>query len=86
MKVLHIITGLKRGGAETLLYRICQFDEDYEHTVVSLTDAQNYGKLLGKINISVHALNFPNGKIKISGLVKLYKLIKKLNQMLYKLG
>jgi glycosyltransferase involved in cell wall biosynthesis len=78
MKVLHIITGLKRGGAETLLYRICQFDEDYEHTVVSLTDAQNYGKLLGKINISVHALNFPNGKIKISGLVKLYKLIKKI--------
>ncbi len=78
MKVLHIITGLKRGGAETLLYRICQFDEDYEHTVVSLTDAQNYGKLLREINISVHALNFPNGKIKISGLLKLYKLIKKI--------
>ena len=34
--------------------------------------------MLGKINISVHALNFPNGKIKISGLVKLYKLIKKI--------
>ncbi len=78
MQVLHIITGLKRGGAETLLYRICQFDKEHNHTVISLTGMQDYGKMLSEINISVHALNFPNGKIKISGLYKLYKLIKKI--------
>ena len=78
MQVLHIITGLKRGGAETLLYRICQFDKEYNHTVISLTGMQDYGKMLNQINVSVYALNFSNSKINFFGLFKLYKLIREI--------
>ena len=78
MQVLHIITGLKRGGAETLLYRICQFDKEYNHTVISLTGTQDYGKMLNQINVSVYALNFSNSKINFFGLFKLYKLIREI--------
>ena len=28
MQVLHIITGLQRGGAETLLCNLCKFDTE----------------------------------------------------------
>ena len=28
MKVLHVITGLKKGGAETLLCNLCHFDNE----------------------------------------------------------
>ena len=78
MQVLHIITGLKRGGAETLLYRICQFDKEYNHTVISLTGTQDYGKMLNQINVSVYALNFSSSKINFFGLFKLYKLIREI--------
>ena len=78
MQVLHIITGLKRGGAETLLYRICQFDKEYNHTVISLTGTQDYGKMLNQINVSVYALNFSSSKINFFSLFKLYKLIREI--------
>ena len=76
MKILHVISGLKRGGAETQLFRICQFDRDNVHVVVSLSNKEGYGDILEKINVSVYALNFSSGKINISGLFKLYRIIK----------
>ena len=78
MRILHIISGLKRGGAETQLFRICQFDQDNDHFVVSLSNKEGYGDILEKINVSVYALNFSSGKINISGLIKLYRIMKQL--------
>ena len=78
MKILHIISGLKRGGAETQLFRICQFDRDNDHIVVSLSNKEGYGDILKKINVSVYALNFSSGRINISGLIKLYRIMKQL--------
>ena len=76
MKILHIISGLKRGGAETQLFRICQFDQDNDHIVVSLSNKEGYGDILEEINVSVYALNFSSGRISISGLIKLYRIMK----------
>lgn len=78
MKILHIITGLERGGAETLLYQFCKYDEEYEHIVISLSGSQDYGVMLRKIKIPLHALNFSNSKLNIRGLFKLYKLIRRI--------
>ncbi len=78
MKILHVISGLKRGGAETLLFRMCQFDRDNDHIVVSLSNAEGYGDNLEKINVPVYTLNFSSGKINISGLIKLYRIMKRL--------
>lgn len=78
MRILHIISGLKRGGAETQLFRICKFDQDNDHIVVSLSNKEGYGDILEKLNVSVYALNFSSGRINISGLIKLYRIIKQL--------
>ena len=78
MQVLHIITGLGDGGAEALLYRMCRFDKEHNHIVISIMDEQKYGPLLNEIGVVVHTLNFPKGKIKISGFFKLYRLIKQI--------
>ena len=78
MQVLHIITGLGDGGAEALLYRMCKFDKEHNHVVISLMDEQKYGPLLKEIGVVVYTLSFPKGKIKFSGFFKLYKLIKQI--------
>ena len=78
MQVLHIITSLGDGGAEALLYRMCKFDKEHNHIVISIMDKQKYGPLLNEIGVVVHTLSFPKGKIKFSGFFKLYRLIKQI--------
>jgi glycosyltransferase involved in cell wall biosynthesis len=79
MKVLHIITGLKKGGAETLLCNLSEYDEEFNHTIISLSDTKDLEPSLVKQNVPVFSLSFPDGKLKISGVFKLYRLIKKIN-------
>jgi len=78
MQILHIITGLGKGGAETLLCNLCQFDSDYKHTIISLSDLEGSESIINKPNVSLYSLNFLEGKIKLFGLFKLFKLIKKI--------
>ena len=79
MQVIHIITGLQRGGAETLLSNLCKFDTQHIHTIISLSELKDSESVLNdQPNVCVYSLNFPNGKIRLSGLFKLYKLIKQI--------
>ena len=41
MKILHIISGLKSGGAENILFRLCEHDKEFRHVIISLTDFQD---------------------------------------------
>jgi len=76
MKILHIISGLKNGGAETILYRLVKDDAtNNEHVVISLIDKAFYGEYLEKEGVVVHSLYFGQGWFNISPLVKLYKII-----------
>ena len=75
MQVLHIITGLSDGGAEAVLYRLCQFDNENNHVVISLQNEDKYGPLLKDLGIDVYTLDFLNGKVRMLGLVKLFYLI-----------
>lgn len=77
-KILHIITGLSDGGAEAVLYRLCQFDKKNQHIVISLMDQGKYGPLLEEIGVQVYFLDMPAGKIRFAALIKLYKLIRQL--------
>ena len=80
MQVLHIITGLNKGGAETLLCNLCEYDNQYTHTIISLSGIEALESSFSESNnINVFSLNFPDGKIKISGIIKLYRLIKRIN-------
>ena len=78
MRILHIISGLRRGGAESILYSLCQHDKENRHVIISLTDSQDDGMIHNKNNVSVHKLNFSNRKINLFELFKLYKHIKKI--------
>ncbi|EKO3578430.1 glycosyltransferase [Vibrio metschnikovii] len=77
-KILHIITGLNDGGAEAVLYRLCQFDKKNQHIVVSLMNQGKYGSLLEEIGVQVYCLDMSAGKIRFAALIKLYKLIRQL--------
>jgi glycosyltransferase involved in cell wall biosynthesis len=80
MEVLHIITGLQRGGAETLLCNLCKFDKEYKHSIISMSDIKNKDMVFKDLpNISIYSLNFKNGRIKLSGLFMLYRLIIQIN-------
>jgi len=76
--ILHVITGLNNGGAEAVLYRLCAYDKDYNHTVISLMDKGKYGPLLEEAGVVVHCLNMPAGRVTLSGLYQLFKLVRKL--------
>jgi glycosyltransferase involved in cell wall biosynthesis len=58
MKILHIITGLNRGGAEAVLYRLIAATQDsIEHSVISMLDDGVYGPKLRSIGTKVGVLN-----------------------------
>jgi glycosyltransferase involved in cell wall biosynthesis len=53
-RIVHIITGLSRGGAETILHRLVGATrERWDTTVISLTDAGFYGEPLRALGIEV---------------------------------
>src|SRR5699024_5075598 len=74
--ITHIITGLQDGGAEAILYRLCKHDNVNEHIVISLLNEGKYGPLLESAGITVHTLGMKPGRLSVSGIVKLYKLLK----------
>lgn len=78
MKIVHVITGLNNGGAEAVLYRLCKYDKNNKHIVISMMDNGKYGELLKNENINVYTLDMPAGKLTFNGIINLYKIIKKL--------
>lgn len=75
MKVLHVITGLSNGGAESILFSLVTSSKEVTHVVISLTDMGFYGDRLRRTGVEVIALNMPKSKITFSGIVGLVKAI-----------
>lgn len=76
IQILHVITGLSNGGAEAVLYRLCCFEKQNAHIVVSLTDRGKYAELLEDAGIAVVCLNMPKGRLSLQGICKLWRLIR----------
>lgn len=75
--VVHIISGLGQGGAETVLYRLVTAPgQNTRHHVVSLTDDGVFGERLRAAGVTVTTLNMPSGRISLDGLRRLYRLLK----------
>lgn len=76
MKIVHIINGLGDGGAEKTLFKICKYDLDNKHIVISLKYPEKYFFLLKNLGIQVFSLdaNF----FSIHKFFYLIKLLKKL--------
>lgn len=79
MKILHIITGLDTGGAETVLYRLVTTDKENNHVVLSLLDGGVYGERLTARDIPVYTLNMIRGQINLQALLQIYRLVRKID-------
>ena len=75
--ILHLITGLNNGGAEGVLYRLCKYDVKNKHIVVSMMDEGKYGPLMKEAGIEVYYLYMRQGRVSLSGLWRLLKLLRK---------
>jgi glycosyltransferase involved in cell wall biosynthesis len=77
LRVLHVITGLGRGGAEAVLSRlVAATQDDFEHVVVTLRDEGHYGPILRSSGVRVHALGVGYGLRAVSGLLTLKRVIR----------
>lgn len=74
--VLHVIAGLSNGGAEAALVRLVKAtDGRFRHIVVSLTDDGVHGNALRAAGIEVITLDMPRGRVTVSGLIRLWRVI-----------
>lgn len=75
--VLHIITSLGEGGAESVLYKLCAREKSFTHVVVCLTGSGKYSEMLSAIGVEVYCLGMNPGKISLPKLGELYAVIKR---------
>jgi hypothetical protein len=75
LKILHVITGLKRSGAENVLLRLTKKLDSSSHTVISLTEQtpDDLTEDFKNIGINIFHLNMrPNH---FSTILKCFKLL-----------
>ena len=73
MRILHIITGLKDGGAENILYKICKYDSKNKHIIISIISLKNSKKIYSLINqLGVKIYSFD---LKFYSIFKFFSLV-----------
>lgn len=77
MRVLHVITGLNSGGAETAMFRVVTGTPDTSTAVVSLTGMAHYGSLLEARGVAVTALGLNLRRPWPGALLRLYALLRR---------
>lgn len=79
LRVVHLISGLDLGGAETMLFRlISTLDREYFLChVVSMTTEGEFGPRLRRLGIPVSTLNMPRGVPVPTALLKLVRLLRR---------
>ena len=77
-KVIHIITGLKDGGAESTLYNLITNSPNLEHIVISLTKFHKYGGILMEKGYRVYPLNIKLNPLIIFRFIYLIFLLRSL--------
>ena len=78
LKVLHLISGLGHGGAESVLYRLTAHATRDQHIVLSMQDGGVFTEKFAEAGIELHCLNMPAGKM---GLRDFWRLRNKLKQL-----
>ena len=79
-KIVHIISGLKSGGAERSLFNICNsnISDYFIQSVICLGDKAIYGDKLEEVGVKVYYLNFKNNN-KLIALINFKNIIKKIS-------
>lgn len=81
LHVVHIITGLGQGGAETVLHRLVTAPgQQAVHTVISMGDEGVFGERLRQAGINVHALHMKgSAAAAVKGAWQLLRLLRSLH-------
>lgn len=81
IRVVHVVTGLDTGGAETMLYKLLSVmnKTNFHSTVVSLTDYGELGRKIRELGIDVTALGMRRGIPSVIALTRLEQLIRRQN-------
>ncbi len=77
LHVVHVITGLGRGGAESMLYKLVEAlprEAGFEHSVISLTLANEFD--FDSLGVAVHRLGLRRGRPTLSALMELRRLVR----------
>lgn len=75
--VVHIISGLGQGGAETVLHRLLTAPGQTDHhTVISMSDEGVFGPRLREAGVTVYTLNMQGVKGMAQGLVRMHHLLR----------
>ena len=77
LKVVHIITGLYVGGAETMLYKLLsEMDHDrFQNVVVSLLEIGPIGKQIQALGIPVYSLGMKRGLVTPGQFAALWRVL-----------
>lgn len=75
--IVHIISGLEAGGAESILFNLLKSEKKNKHIIISLSGHGEYGSLLLKENIELYFLNLKDFKKTIFEIIKLVFIIRK---------
>jgi glycosyltransferase involved in cell wall biosynthesis len=80
LQVVHIISGLGQGGAETVLHRLVSAPAQPDrHHVISMGGAGVFGPRLREAGIPVHTLHMGSPVGMATGLWRMYRLLRELN-------
>ena len=83
-RVMHVITGLGRGGAEAMLYKLLarSTEINFQSTVVSLSDEGVYGEKIAALGVPVYGLGMLSGMSAPLALLRLRHLIREIDPVL----
>jgi len=74
--ILHIITGLEKGGAENVLFKLVKNETKFKHIIISLGGLGHYGKLLKKHGFLVYYINLKKNFLDLKKIFYIRKIIK----------
>lgn len=80
IRVCYVTTGLGTGGAEMMLCRLIAGMNAgrFRHEVISLTEGGRHVETLSRMQVPVHTLGMPAGRPTLSGLVRLIRLVRRM--------
>lgn len=78
LRVVHLISGLGHGGAESVLFRLAAHAKKDQHIVLSMQDGGVFTEKFAAAGVELHCLNMPAGKISPRDFWRLGKKLKQL--------
>src|SRR5690554_4385951 len=79
LRIVHVISGLGQGGAETVLQRLVTApNQEAEHIVISMGELGVFGPRLQDAGIPVYTLEMRDPLRAVKGMWQLYKLLRDL--------